>query len=110
MMTDNILRDLNAKIEMLDRSVSEMRMQVNKESSEMNDIANQMATLKSKYDMKKLSVMQMTKKLEEKTKILTEARNAYNKIVVNTTKLIEAVSNEAINDKIIVQFINTNLT
>lgn len=84
---------------MLDRSVSEMRMQVNKESSEMNDIANQMATLKSKYDMKKLSVMQMTKKLEEKTKILTEARNAYNKIVVNTTKLIEAVSNEAINDK-----------
>ena len=99
MMTDNILRDLNAKIEMLDRSVSEMRMQVNKESSEMNDIANQMATLKSKYDMKKLSVMQMTKKLEEKTKISTEARNAYNKIVVNTTKLIEAVSNEAINDK-----------
>lgn len=98
-MTDNILRDLNAKIEMLDRSVSEMRMQVNKESSEMNDIANQMATLKSKYDMKKLSVMQMTKKLEEKTKILTEARNAYNKIVVNTTQLIEAVSNEAINDK-----------
>ena len=98
-MTDNILRDLNAKIEMLDRSVSEMRMQVNKESSEMNDIANRMATLKSKYDMKKLSVMQMTKKLEEKTKILTEARNAYNKIVVNTTKLIEAVSNEAINDK-----------
>ena len=98
-MTDNILRDLNAKIEMLDRSVSEMRMQVNKESSEMNDIANQMATLKSKYDMKKLSVMQMTKKLEEKTKILSEARNAYNKIVVNTTKLIEAVSNEAINDK-----------
>ena len=84
---------------MLDRSVSEMRMQVNKESSEMNDIANRMATLKSKYDMKKLSVMQMTKKLEEKTKILTEARNAYNKIVVNTTKLIEAVSNEAINDK-----------
>ena len=98
-MTDKILRDLKAKIEMLDRSVSEMRMQVNKESSEMNDIANQMATLKSKYDMKKLSVMQMTKKLEEKTKILTEARNAYNKIVVNTTKLIEAVSNEAINDK-----------
>ena len=49
--------------------------------------------------MKKLSVMQMTKKLEEKTKILTEARNAYNKIVVNTTKLIEAVSNEAINHK-----------
>lgn len=45
MMTDNILRDLNAKIEMLDRSVSEMRMQVNKESSEMNDIANQMAPL-----------------------------------------------------------------
>ena len=98
-MTDNILRDLNAKIEMLDRSVSEMRMQVNKESSEMNDIANQMATLKSKYDMKKLSVMQMTKKLEEKTKILTEARNAYNKTAANTTKLIEAVSNEAINDK-----------
>ena len=65
MMTDNILRDLNAKIEMLDRSVSEMRMQVNKESSEMNDIANQMATLKSKYDMKKLSVNMKTPRLAE---------------------------------------------
>lgn len=53
---------------MLDRSVSEMRMQVNKESSEMNDIANQMATLKSKYDMKKLSVMQMTKKIRRENK------------------------------------------
>ena len=53
---------------MLDRSVSEMRMQVNTESSEMNDIANQMATLKSKYDMKKLSVMQMTKKIRRENK------------------------------------------
>ena len=34
-----------------------------------------------------------------KTKILNEARNAYNKIVENTTKLIEAVSNEASSDK-----------
>ena len=73
-MTDNILRDLNAKIEMLDRSVSEMRMQVNKESSEMNDIANQMATLKSKYDMKKLSVMQMTKKFRRENKNINRSK------------------------------------
>lgn len=99
MMSDNILRELNAKIDMLDRSVNEMRMQLNKETSEMNDIATQMAALKSKYESKRLSVMQMTKRMEEKTKILTEARHAYNKIVENTTKLIEAVSNQANDDK-----------
>ena len=99
MMTNNILHDLNAKIEMLDHSVNDLRNQVNRETTEMNEIANQIAALKSKYDMKKLSVTQMTKRLQDKTKILNEARNAYNKIVENTTKLIEAVSNEASSDK-----------
>ena len=41
----------------------------------------------------------MTRRLQEKTKILNEARNAYNKIIENTTKLIEAVSNEASSEK-----------
>jgi hypothetical protein len=49
--------------------------------------------------MKKMTVLQLTKRLEEKTKILNEARRAYNKIVDNTTKLIEAVANEAMNEK-----------
>ena len=53
---------------MLDRSVSEMRMQVNKESSEMNDIANQMATLKSKYDYEKIISDADDKKIRRENK------------------------------------------
>ena len=85
-MTDNILRDLNAKIEMLDRSVSEMRMQVNKESSEMNDIANQMATLKSKYDRKKLSVMQRLLLRQRLRKLMKEAARYLKKQTVRLRK------------------------
>jgi hypothetical protein len=65
----------------------------------MNEIGSQYQSLKSKFDMKKMTVLQLTKRLEEKTKILNEARRAYNKIVDNTTKLIDAVANEAMNDK-----------
>ena len=49
----NILRDLGMHIETLDRSVNDLRMQVSKESAEINEIQNQVAQLRSKYDMKK---------------------------------------------------------
>jgi predicted nucleic acid-binding Zn-ribbon protein len=97
----NILRDLGMHIETLDRSVNDLRMQVSKESAEINEIQNQVVQLKSKYDMKKATVVQMNQKLDEKTKILNEARRAYGKIVENTTRLIQAVSSEASNDKFI---------
>ena len=84
---------------MLDRTINELRNQLNIQTQEMNEIGSQYQSLKSKFDMKKMTVLQLTKRLEEKTKILNEARRAYNKIVDNTTKLIEAVANEAMNEK-----------
>ena len=84
---------------MLDRTINELRNQLNIQTQEMNEIGSQYQSLKSKFDMKKMTVLQLTKRLEEKTKILNEARRAYNKIVDNTTKLIDAVANEAMNDK-----------
>jgi uncharacterized coiled-coil DUF342 family protein len=84
---------------MLDRTINELRNQLNVQTQEMNEIGSQYQSLKSKFDMKKMTVLQLTKRLEEKTKILNEARRAYNKIVDNTTKLIDAVANEAMNDK-----------
>ena len=48
--------------------------------------------------MKRLSVMQMTRKIDDKNKILNEAKNAYNKIMINTSKLIDAIGNETNNN------------
>ena len=36
----------------------------------------------------------LNSKVDEKTKLLNEAKKAYNKIKENTTKLIEAIDNE----------------
>ena len=99
MNASNVLNELSERIEMLDRTINELRNQLNIQTQEMNEIGSQYQSLKSKFDMKKMSVLQLTKRLEEKTKILNEARRAYNKIVDNTTKLIDAVANEAMNDK-----------
>jgi chromosome segregation ATPase len=99
MNATNVLNELSERIEMLDRTINELRNQLNVQTQEMNEIGSQYQSLKTKFDMKKMAVLQLTKRLEEKTKILNEARRAYNKIVDNTTKLIDAVANEAMNDK-----------
>ena len=99
MNATNVLNELSERIEMLDRTINELRNQLNIQTQEMNEIGSQYQSLKSKFDMKKMTVLQLTKRLEEKTKILNEARRAHNKIVDNTTKLIDAVANEAMNDK-----------
>ena len=95
----NIINELKGRIGILENAINELRMELTKETSEMTELGNQYQSLKSMYDMKKLTVMQMTRKLEEKTKILTEARRAYTKIMENTSKLIDAIGNEINNDK-----------
>lgn len=68
------------EIELLDRSVADLRLKANKEKMEMDEIENQMRMLESKYNIKKIQVTQMKAKLDEKMKIASEARKAYSKV------------------------------
>ena len=46
----------------------------------MDDIGNHINTLKAKYELKRLEVHQLNSKLDEKVKIVNEARKAYSKV------------------------------
>ena len=54
--------------------------------------------MKSRYDMKKLEVSRIENKIREKSKICNEARLACDKIIDNTSKLLQAVNNEVSNN------------
>ena len=60
----------------------------------MDNIAIKMSELRSKLEMKKSDVNRIQNKINEKSKIANEARMAYNKILDNTSKLLQAVNNE----------------
>lgn len=47
----------------------------------MDEIEGQMNTLKAKYDLKRLEVHQLSSKLDEKLKIMNEAKKAYSKVI-----------------------------
>ena len=97
-MNENIISELNQKIMALDQTISELRNQLAKETMELNGINNEYLTLKSQYDLKKLELSNEQRKLSEKMQILTEARKSYEKIIFNTTKLIEVLNNELSNN------------
>ena len=97
-MNENIISELNQKIMALDQTISELRNQLGKETIELNGINNEYLTLKSQYDLKKLELSNEQRKLSEKMQILTEARKSYEKIIFNTTKLIEVLNNELSNN------------
>ena len=97
-MNENIISELNQKIMALDQTISELRNQLGKETMELNGINNEYLTLKSQYDLKKLELSNEQRKLSEKMQILTEARKSYEKIIFNTTKLIEVLNNELSNN------------
>ena len=69
-----------------------------KESSELNGLNNEYLSLKTQYDLKKLEISNEQRKLSEKMQILAEARKSYEKIVFNTTKLIDVLNNELTNN------------
>jgi len=94
----NIVSELKEKIDGLEYSINRLRMDLSKEANELSELGNQMQAIKSLYDMKRLSVMQMTRKIDDKNRILNEAKNAYNKIMINTSKLIDAIGNETNNN------------
>ena len=97
-MNENIISELNQKIMALDQTISELRNQLGKETMELNGINNEYLSLKSQYDLKKLELSNEQRKLNEKIQILTEARKSYEKIVFNTTRLIEVLNNELSNN------------
>ena len=97
-MNENIISELNQKIMALDQTISELRNQLGKESMELNGINNEYLALKSQYDLKKLELSNEQRKLNDKMQILTEARKSYEKILFNTTKLIEVLNNELTNN------------
>ena len=71
MSSINLLEELNQKIEQLEQSVNVLRMNLSKETSEMNELQKQLTDIKSRYDMKKLEVSRIESKIKEKSKILT---------------------------------------
>ena len=92
-MNENIISELNQKIMALDQTISELRNQLGKESMELNAINNEYLSLKSQYDLKRLELSNEQRKLNDKLQILSEARKSYEKIVFNTTKLIDVLNN-----------------
>ena len=97
-MNENIIGELNQKIMALDQTINELRNQLGRESSELNGLNNEYLALKSQYDLKKLEISNEQRKLNEKMQILAEARKSYEKIVFNTTKLIDVLNNELSNN------------
>jgi hypothetical protein len=53
-----------------------------------------MQLIKTKYDSKRQDLQQLNVKVEEKTKLLQEAKKAYSKILENANMVIEAIDNE----------------
>ena len=97
-MNENIISELNQKIMALDQTIGELRNQLGKDSLELNGLNNEYLSLKSQYDLKKLELSNDQRKLNEKLQILAEARKSYEKILFNTTKLIDVLNNELSNN------------
>ncbi len=97
-MSENIIAELNQKIMALDQTISELRNQLGKESVELNGLNNEYLALKSQYDLKKMEISNDQRKLNEKIQILSEARKSYEKILFNTTKLIDVLNTELSNN------------
>ncbi len=93
-MNENIIGELNQKIMALDQTISELRNQLGKETMELNGLNNEYLSIKSQYDLKKMEISNDQRKLNEKLQILTEARKSYEKILFNTTKLIDVLNTE----------------
>jgi len=54
-----------------------------------------MQLIKNKYEQKKQELNLLNNKVDEKTKLLNEAKKAYTKILENANMVIEAINCEA---------------
>ena len=94
-MSNNLLEELKYKISQYEEQVKALTQNVNQKNIELNNIALRMSELRTKLEMKKTDVNRIQNKINEKSKIANEARMAYNKILDNTSKLLQAVNNES---------------
>ena len=93
-MSNNLLEDLKYKIAQYEELVKALTQNINQKNMELNNIAMKMSEIRSRLEMKKTDVNRIQNKINEKSKIAGEARMAYNKILDNTSKLLQAVNNE----------------
>ena len=94
-MSNNLLEELKYKIAQYEEQVRALTQSVNQKNMELNNMALRMSEIRSKLEMKKSDVNRIQNKINEKSKIANEARMAYNKILDNTSKLLQAVNNES---------------
>jgi hypothetical protein len=85
----------------LEHTIEDLKFKMNNDKQELKEIENEMNSMKAKYDLKKHEIGQQNTKLDEKLKVLNEAKKAYTKvnfnliqIIESTTKLIDAVDLE----------------
>ncbi len=93
-MSNNLLEELKYKIAQYEEQVKALTQTVNQKNMELNNIALKMSEVRSRLEMKKSDVNRIQNKINEKSKIANEARNAYNKILDNTSKLLQAVNDQ----------------
>lgn len=74
--------------------MEDLKHVVNEEKTQLDEIAREMQMIKNKYDIKRQELQQLNIKVEEKSKLLSEAKKAYTKILDNTNMIIEAIDNE----------------
>ena len=94
-MSNNLLDELKYKIAQYEEQVRALTQAVNQKNMELNNISIKMSEVRSRLEMKKTDVNRIQNKINEKSKIANEARMAYNKILDNTSKLLQAVNNES---------------
>lgn len=82
------------EIGILERNLDELKSVVNDEKSQLDEIGQEIQSLKIKYDTKRQELQILNSKVEEKGKLLNEAKKAYGKLRENTSRLIEAIDNE----------------
>ena len=57
-----------------------MKYVIDDEKNGMEALENQINVMKAKYDLKKMQVAQLNNKLEEKQKLVNDAKKAYSRV------------------------------
>jgi hypothetical protein len=64
----------------LDGSREDLKNRIDNERSELAEVENKINQLQARYQLKKIEIDGLKSKLDEKTKLVNEARTAYKKV------------------------------
>jgi len=87
------------EITCLERNLQDMKFIFNEEKTQLDEINKQMQQIKNKYELKKQELHNLNLKIDEKSKLLNEAKKAYSKILDNANMVIEAINLEVDENK-----------